>query len=376
MFSADALLQPISAARPSGADLAFSPELDAIGLARRFDDPSLDQGEWVTELKEADWDFVARRCAALLTDTSKDLRLAVWLTEAGAKQWQTRGLGEGLLLLAGLCEQFWDLGLYPESEGEDHDQRIGNLSWILGRVPALLRDMPLTEGRDSAYSSIDFETARKLATLSDGARPPGGLKLADLEAARRNSSAQFNAALTADTLFCIDALKALELAADARLGMDSPGFSGAREALQNMLRTLPAAPAPIGAAPVSMSAGAGVDAAAPASAPQHEAQQSAPAGPAPSTRAPRRCSNYGWWRNSSATPSRTAQSPISPIRPPTPASRVCTPGCVRSSKTPARWRTSKSCSASSRARRRKRHRPLAAAGLTCAAGIYATGWMA
>lgn len=280
MFSAEALLQPISAARPSGADLAFSPELDAIGLARRFDDPSLDQGEWVTELKEADWDFVARRCAALLTDTSKDLRLAVWLTEAGAKQWQARGLGEGLLLLAGLCGQFWDLGLYPESEGDDHDQRIGNLSWILGRIPALLRDMPLTEGRDSAYSSIDFETARKLATLSDGARPPGGLKLADLEAARRNSSAQFNAALTADTLFCIDALKALELAADARLGMDSPGFSGAREALQNMLRTLPAAPAPIGAASVSaaVSAGAGVDAAAPASAPQHDAQHSAPAG--------------------------------------------------------------------------------------------------
>ena len=55
MISADQLLLPISADQPCGVDLSFSPELDAISQARKFDDPSLDQGEWVTELKEADW---------------------------------------------------------------------------------------------------------------------------------------------------------------------------------------------------------------------------------------------------------------------------------------------------------------------------------
>src|SRR4051812_33943532 len=120
MFSAEQLLNPISADQPAGADLSFTPDLDAITLARKFDDPSLDQGEWVTDLKEADWDFVVKKCAALLETRSKDLRLAVWLTEAAAKKHQVRGLAEGFRVLSGLIEQYWDQGLYPESDGDDH----------------------------------------------------------------------------------------------------------------------------------------------------------------------------------------------------------------------------------------------------------------
>ncbi|MEO7497261.1 MAG: type VI secretion system protein TssA [Massilia sp.] len=236
MFSADQLLTPISADQPSGTDLSFSSELDAINQARRFDDPSLDQGEWLTDLKEADWDFVIKRCVALLEKTSKDLRLAVWLAEAGAKKHRLRGLGEGFLVLAGLLDQFWDRGLYPESDGADHDQRIGNLSWILARTPALLREIPVTDGNGSAYSTIDFESARK---NPNGAGP----KLADMEAARRANSAAFRAAFNDDARYCLEALQKLEHAADARLGADSPGFSNARETVQTMLLLMPA-PAP------------------------------------------------------------------------------------------------------------------------------------
>ena len=92
MFSADQLLHPIRPGQPCGDDLSFSPDLDAIGQARKFDDPSLDQGEWVTDLKEADWDFVERSCVSLLSTRSKDLRLAVWLAEAAAKRHGMRGL--------------------------------------------------------------------------------------------------------------------------------------------------------------------------------------------------------------------------------------------------------------------------------------------
>ncbi|SFU83831.1 type VI secretion system protein TssA [Pseudoduganella namucuonensis] len=236
MFSAEQILQPVSATHPGGSDLAFSPELDAIAQARQFDDPSLDQGEWVTELKEADWGFVVQRCAALLETRSKDLRLAVWLAEAAARQHHLRGLAEGFRVLAGLCEDYWYNGLFPESDG-DNEQRVGNLSWILARTPALLRAIPLTEGRGSAYSMVDFETARKQA--ANGGPPPGGLKLADLEAARRNSSPQFREALATDAAACMEALQAFEKAADARLGDDSPGFSAAREALQALIHVLP-----------------------------------------------------------------------------------------------------------------------------------------
>ncbi|MYM87611.1 type VI secretion system protein TssA [Rugamonas sp. FT82W] len=238
MFSAEQLLIPISDSRPSGEDLSFSSDLDAIAQARKFDDPSLDQGEWVTELKEADWDFVVKRCAALLTEKSKDLRLAVWLTEAAAKQHHLRGLAEGYRLLAGLCEQYWDMGLYPEADGGDNDQRIGNLSWILARTKTLIREMPLTEGRNTAYSAIDFESARKRANGGDD--QSGSPKLADMEAAKRSNSAQFCAGFTADAQYCMDALLQLEKVSDAKLGQDSPGFSAARDAVQSMLHAMPA----------------------------------------------------------------------------------------------------------------------------------------
>ncbi len=202
MFSATQLLHPISDAQPGGADLAFSPELDAIAHARKFDDPSLDQGEWVTDLKEADWGFVVERCAQLLETRSKDLRLAVWLTEAAAYRHQLQGLAEGWRVLAGLCERFWDQGLFPESD-DDHEQRIGNLAWILARTPALLRTMA-----------------------------PAG-------------------ASHADAAGCMEALKAFEQAADARLGADSPSFTPAREALQALMHALPPEPGQPAPAPVA-----------------------------------------------------------------------------------------------------------------------------
>ena len=237
MISADQLLLPISADQPCGVDLSFSPELDAISQARKFDDPSLDQGEWVTELKEADWSFVLQRCAALLAERSKDLRLAAWLTEANARQAHLRGLGEGYRLMAGLCRQYWDLGLHPQPDGADHEQRIGNLSWILAHTPALVRAMALTEPHAGGWSAIDFDTARRRAASNqDGVN---GVKLAEMEAARRNSSAQFRATFAADAQFCLDALAELEEVADARLGRDSPGFSAARDALQLIQRALP-----------------------------------------------------------------------------------------------------------------------------------------
>ena len=276
MFSADQLLDPISATSPAGEDLAFSSDLDAISLARKFDDPSLDQGEWVTELKEADWDFVATRCATLLKDKSKDLRLAVWLAEAAAKQYHLRGLAESLKLLAGLCDDYWDLGLYPEADDDDNEQRIGNLAWILGRCPALLREMPLTEGRGTAYSTIDFETARKQAARagdSSNGRPVEGTKLADMETARNKNSMAFMTQFRADADDCMAALLLLEQAADARLGPDSPGFSAAKDAVQAMQRAMPAgatAPVPAAAsADVPQQAGVAVPgAAAMAPAPQ------------------------------------------------------------------------------------------------------------
>ena len=275
MFSAEQLLLPISNEQPAGVDLAFSPELDAITLARKFDDPTLDQGEWVADLKEADWDFVVRNCAGLLAGSSKDLRLAVWLTEAGTKRYHLRGMAEGLLVLAGLCEKFWDRGLFPEAEDGDQEQRIGNLSWILSRIPTLLREVPLTAGPGGAFSTIDFEAARRKASLGDTPKPQEGVKLSDMDAARRNNSAAFCASFAVDAQDCLEALRKLERVVDARLGNDSPAFSTAREAVEAMLRVMPAN---AGVAPTAVPAASGAPAADSAMAPAMPAILAGPPG--------------------------------------------------------------------------------------------------
>lgn len=189
MFSIAQLLLPIRANQVCGDDVSFSGEVDAIARARIHDDPTLDQGEWVAELKEADWAFVGRQCATMIASHSKDMRLAVWLAEAHAKTRGLRGLGDGYAVLAGLCEHYWE-GLYPLADNGDYDQRSGNLFWLLNRTPALLREMAFD----------------------------GGVAPQD------------------DVEYCLAMLADLERVADLRLGADGPGFGPARDALQALLR--------------------------------------------------------------------------------------------------------------------------------------------
>lgn len=226
MISTQALLDPVPGPRPCGEDLAFSPELDAIAKARTADDPTLDQGAWVTQIKEADWPFVVARCAKLLAARSKDLRLAVWMTEASAKTTRLRGMADGVALVAGLCDRYWDQ-VFPLPDEGGHEQRIGNLCWLAARIPQLLKEIPICEG--AGYSMSDLEAI--------GQRNDADANTA-LENARRNTSVDFYRAFVADSADCLQALADLERVVDDRLGADGPGFTAARAALQNLIHAV------------------------------------------------------------------------------------------------------------------------------------------
>lgn len=61
------LLKPINDSLLCGEDYSFSNEFHEIKKARTEDDLLLDQGDWVAERKQADWDFVAKSVSNLLT---------------------------------------------------------------------------------------------------------------------------------------------------------------------------------------------------------------------------------------------------------------------------------------------------------------------
>lgn len=240
MWNASTLLLPINPAQPSGEDMSFSRDFDAIAEARRFDDPSIDQGEWEVDLKEADWNEVINLTTALLEHQSKDLRLAVWLTEASAYRHGFAGLAQGFELITGLCAQYWD-SLYPSAEEGDQERRAGNLSWLVSRAEQLIRNVPLTEGRGTAYSYADILAARNRAQSKEVTHRTdmnGSVSMEVIDSARRKSGYDFYQNLIADAQQCARSLTAMQTTIDARLGMDGPGFTALRQSLEDVLHTL------------------------------------------------------------------------------------------------------------------------------------------
>ena len=235
------LLDPISEVSPCGDDLLFSADFDAIQNARRFDDPSLDQGEWVTEIKEANWTFVVERSTSLLKTQTKDLRLAVWLTEGLAIEDGLVGLTDGYSLITGLSERYWD-HLHPLPEGDDAEYRLGNVAWLVGRTAELLRAMPLTAAPANLYSTVDWEVATHVAQAvkrdpdhaDDIAR--GKPSIDQIEASKRVTPVVFYSTLLADLKAFEAAMLALEQELDRRAGDQAPSFRQAKDAYEGVYR--------------------------------------------------------------------------------------------------------------------------------------------
>jgi type VI secretion system protein ImpA len=232
----EVLLEPISENFPCGEDLLFSSDFDFIQDARRFDDPSLDQGEWVTDIKEADWSAVEERCTALLQTRTKDLRLAVWLSEALAMQAGLPGLTRGYAILTGLMERYWS-DIHPLPDGDDIEHRLGNVSWLSGRTAELLRAIPLTQS-GMAFSALDWDIATHAAQAAK--RDPenahdilrGKPAVEQIEASKRATQADFYRQLLAQFKAFEAALNALDQILTVKAADAAPSFRQARSAYE------------------------------------------------------------------------------------------------------------------------------------------------
>jgi type VI secretion system protein ImpA len=235
------LLSPLPAASAGasvcGDDLSFDTAFDAIHELRREDDPTLSQGEWVRELKRADWPGVVALGTTLLNERTKDLRVAGWVLDAAARVSGYAGLADGLELVDGLCTRWW-AEVHPRAEAGDADARVGNLAWLLGRVESMAKSATFMQSGDERYGLADLAAARlrKPAanhddeTAQDRARRDrdervmrslralGVPKLAELGAHAKRARA---------------ALRSIEALVDRELGQDGPAFGGARQALDD-----------------------------------------------------------------------------------------------------------------------------------------------
>lgn len=225
---------------PCGEDLVFSSEFDDIQEARRFDDPTLSQGEWVTEIKEADWPGVVRIAENILANKSKDIRVACWLIEARSKIGGLAGLVEGYGLLGALCETFWN-DIHPQPDDGDIEQRVGVLDWLANQTPRLLREVALTHSSKGTFSLIDLESARAIAKQIE--RNPGQaeeiarnatVSLEIFEAAAKDTPKAFFAESQRQAEAARHAIKAVQTMLDSHMGDLSPAFGPSFDVLDDI----------------------------------------------------------------------------------------------------------------------------------------------
>lgn len=119
-------------------------------------------------MKKANWDQVMELCLDVLENRSKDIQIAAWLLEASICQHGFAGLTEGLKLLQGLVENFWDAA-YPALEDEDLAARVAPVIWLNEKVSFKLKFVPITSPKSmdsQPYSYADWESANLLEQLA------------------------------------------------------------------------------------------------------------------------------------------------------------------------------------------------------------------
>lgn len=240
----DFLLAPIPGSRPTGQDVRYAGDYDALAEARRRDNAALPQGVWLRELKRADWALVERLCVETLTSRSKDLQVASWLTEAWINRRGFDGLVSGLTLLCKLCERFWP-DLFPATEEEDMSARVAPLEWLNEKLRDLLRSLPIVRSAtdlDERFSWTDYINAQRLETVrqrdlaaAERAEAAGAVTLARFGECRQRTET----AMLQDTVSALkrglSALGALNGVLQQYCGKDAPGLGGIRTAIEEIL---------------------------------------------------------------------------------------------------------------------------------------------
>lgn len=246
MTTIDTLIAPIDGSHHGvGEDLIFDPRVDAIIAARQEDDPLLAQGNWVTELKIADWDFVKEQCADLLSRTSKDMKLALWYVDALSHTDHLAGISHGISLLQALNDEYW-LTMYPPLDGEEDsmDIRAGLLSWFVKTLTDDLKQLSLSDTKAGNYNYNYYLTARdhdKQRQQNPDGETPNQLILSDYNHAIKNSSELWQQTLMTNLMTVIEQWQSLTDQLNDLMGMDAPVFAPVTDllaALSQHLRSL------------------------------------------------------------------------------------------------------------------------------------------
>ena len=236
------LLRPISESSPCGESLRWDAvwsELADLRKTRKDPiDPSAD--------KTPDWGAVEVLAAELLAERTKDLMIAGWLTEAALRRHGFAGFRDGLRLVRGLIETYWD-DLHPLPDEGDFSVRAAPLAWLTtadggARMPVLFRDIPLASTKGDEPLNWTFWNRRRPAPRGrDEDDSSYERRVADAERCKQTFDAaveatplEFYQELRAEITASLEEIDKLAGLADERLGDNAPGWGDLRKAISEI----------------------------------------------------------------------------------------------------------------------------------------------
>jgi len=238
-FDLDALVAAIPGDAPAGSDLRsdYSAESPYFRLrdARSEAQAEERRAETAGEAEAAPplaWRSVAQFARAALTERSKDLEIAAWLTDALVRLHGLSGLLAGTLLMQRLVETYWD-GLHPMPDEDGMATRVNPIGGLSGGdrdgtlVPPLRRMSLFRRSNGKGFTWWDYERALDLAKLTDPARrqkriDEGILPLDAFEKEARAAGTEQLGRLRATLLATIAAWRELGETLDRLAGNDAP----------------------------------------------------------------------------------------------------------------------------------------------------------
>ena len=217
------------------------------------------------EAARKSWELIATDGPTLIAKTAKDLEIASWLAEALLRRHQLTGLRDGLALLCGLVERYWE-GVYPLPDEDGLETRLIPIIGLTGtdaegRLVTALRRVKLTEDGDSPFFFWQYERAAS-------GNASGSATLEAIAAALDRSSDAFVQSLARGARDCLAAAKELEASLKVHCADETPSFSRLHDALSQIFdavkRRAPAIGDPVEATPMPAEPGDAIEVSAPA----------------------------------------------------------------------------------------------------------------
>jgi type VI secretion system protein ImpA len=245
----EALFSPVPGEIPGGEDLRYTAVYDDLKEARRADD-MLERGDWQRQIKTSDWGRVAAIAVETLSKKSKDLQIAVWLTEALIHTEGFGGLAAGLKILHGFLKDYWET-LYPPVEEDDLEFRAAPLQFLNDKLSPAIKEIPLTDGSAGPrYSWLQWQESREVGSEADTLGRSGNvdanrrkrreeliaegkLSAEEFDAAAARTAKAYSQALLGDLALCRETFQELDRLTDEKFGSQAPVLSDFRTALED-----------------------------------------------------------------------------------------------------------------------------------------------